>query len=93
MAGDPRYEHAEQHVGNRLSPGLAHKYLVVGQRPFKATCFASDSATVDPGLVDDALIGFEVGCKPIGYIQLILEDDKDRISVTGDNLEPGQCRP
>jgi hypothetical protein len=48
---------------------------------------------VDPGLVDDALIGFEVGCKPIGYIQLILEDDKDRISVTGDNLEPGQCRP
>jgi hypothetical protein len=44
-----------------------------------------------PGTVADALIGFEVSCKPVGYIQLMLEGDKDRISVTPDNLEPGHC--
>jgi hypothetical protein len=41
--------------------------------------------------VGDALIGFEVTCEPVGYIQLILEDDKARISVTDDTLEPGGC--
>jgi hypothetical protein len=67
-----------------------YQYLVVGQRRFKVTCFSSDSAPVDPGLVDDALIGFQVSCKPVGAIEVVLEEDKGRIRVTKD-LNPGAC--
>ena len=66
-----------------------YQYLVVAQRPFKVTCFSPTSDTVDPGLVDDALVGFDVGCKPTGYIELVLESG--RISVTSPSLEPGSC--
>jgi TIR domain len=65
--------------------------LVVGQREFKATCFASTPNLVTSRTVGDALIGFEVSCKPDGYIQLIVENDSARISVTDDTLEPGTC--
>jgi hypothetical protein len=65
--------------------------LVVGQREFKATCFAPTPNLVSPGTVGDALVGFEVTCEPVGYIQLILEQDVARISVTDDTLEPGAC--
>jgi TIR domain-containing protein len=65
--------------------------LVVGQREFKATCFAPTPNLVTSQTVGDALIGFEVTCEPVGYIQLILEDEKARISVTDDALEPGAC--
>jgi len=65
--------------------------LVVGQREFKATCFAPTPNQVSPETVGDALIGFEVTCKPGGYIQLILENDSARISVTDDTLEPAAC--
>ena len=68
-----------------------YKSLIVGQREFAATCFSSNPDLVSPGTVGDALIGFDVRCKPVGYIQLVLEDDKDRINVTPDNLEPGTC--
>jgi hypothetical protein len=64
--------------------------LVVGQREFKATCYSPIPNLVTPRTVGDALIGFEVRCKPVGYIQLVLEDDKARISVSADP-EPGQC--
>jgi hypothetical protein len=65
--------------------------LIVAQREFKVMCFSSNPNLVSPGTVGDALVGFEVSCKPVGYIQLVLEDDKDRISVTPDDLEPGSC--
>ena len=65
--------------------------LVVGQREFRATCFAPTPNLVSSGTVGDALIGFEVTCKPDGYIQLILEQDVARISVTDETLEPGAC--
>jgi len=65
--------------------------LVVGQREFKATCYSPTPNLVSPRTVGDALIGFEVRCKPVGYIQLIVENDSARISVTPDTLEPGQC--
>ena len=65
--------------------------LVVAQREFKATCYSPTPNLVTARTVGDALIGFEVSCKPIGYIQLILENDSARISVTPDTLEPGQC--
>jgi hypothetical protein len=64
--------------------------LVVAQREFKATCFSPTPNLVNPRTVGDALIGFEVGCKPVGYIQLILENDSARISVSA-GPEPGQC--
>jgi hypothetical protein len=65
--------------------------LAIHQREFAATCFSSYTDPVSPGTVGDVLIGFDVRCKPVGYIQLVLEDDKDRINVTPDNLEPGTC--
>jgi TIR domain len=65
--------------------------LVVGRREFKAACFAPTPNLVTSQTVGDALIGFEVTCKPDGYIQLILENDSARISVTDDTLEPGAC--
>jgi TIR domain len=65
--------------------------LVVAQREFKATCYSPTPNLVTARTVGDALIGFEVSCKPVGYIQLILENDSARISVTPDTLEPGQC--
>jgi hypothetical protein len=68
-----------------------YQYLVVGQQPFKVvTCFSSGSTPVDPGLVDDTLIGFQVGCKPVGVITVVLEDNKGRIRVTKDR-KPGAC--
>jgi hypothetical protein len=66
-----------------------YKSLVVGQREFKATCFSPDPNLVSPATVGDALIGFDVRCQPVGYIELVLEGG--RISVTDDTLEPGQC--
>jgi hypothetical protein len=68
-----------------------YQSLIVGQREFKATCYSSTPDLVDAGTVGDALIGFEVSCKPVGYIQLVVEDGKARISVTDDTLEPGAC--
>ena len=65
--------------------------LVVGRREFKATCFAPTPNLVTSQTTGDALIGFEVTCDPAGYIELILENDSDRISVTDDTLEPGAC--
>jgi hypothetical protein len=58
---------------------------------FKASCFAPDPNQVTSQTTGDALVGFEVTCDPTGYIQLILENDSDRISVTDDTLEPGAC--
>jgi hypothetical protein len=64
--------------------------LVVGQREFKATCYSPTPNLVTARTVGDALIGFDVSCKPVGYIQLIVENDSARISVSADP-EPGQC--
>jgi hypothetical protein len=68
-----------------------YQYLVVGQQAFKeVTCFSSAPGTVDPQLVDEALIGFQVRCKPVGAIDVMLEDNKGRIRVTKDS-KPGAC--
>ncbi len=40
-------------------------------------------------MVDDELVGFDVKCKPTGFIELVLENG--RISVTPDTLDPGSC--
>jgi hypothetical protein len=66
-----------------------YKSLVVAQRGFNVMCFSPTSDTVDPGLVDDELVGFDVSCKPTGYIQLVLESG--RISVTPATLDWGSC--
>jgi len=41
--------------------------------------------------VGDALIGFDVTCQPVGYLQLRLENDADRIDVTPPGSGTGQC--
>lgn len=66
-----------------------YKSLAVAQREFSVTCFSPTSDNVDPGIVDDELVGFDVKCKPTGLIQLVLESG--RISVTPDTLDWGSC--
>lgn len=66
-----------------------YKSLVVAQREFNVTCFSPTSDQVDPGIVDDELVGFDVRCKPTGLIQLVL--DNGRLSVTPDTLDWGSC--
>jgi hypothetical protein len=68
-----------------------YDYLVVAQRPFSPACFSANGDTVDAGLVGDALIGFDVGSKSAGFIELVLEDESGRISVTPSSLEAGSC--
>lgn len=68
-----------------------YDYLVVADRQFEPACFSANGGTVDAGLVNDALIGFDVNCKPAGYIQLVLEDESGRISVTPSSLGWGAC--
>jgi hypothetical protein len=51
----------------------------------------SNGELVSPKTVGDALISFNVRCKPVGYMQLVIEEDKARINVTPDTLEPGRC--
>jgi hypothetical protein len=91
MAGAPGHQHGERHPGTCLSRGLAVQ--LAGRRPEenKATCFAPTPNLVESQTVGDALIGFEVSCEPSGYIQLILENDSARISVTDDTQEPAAC--
>jgi hypothetical protein len=69
----------------------AYRYepLVVAQQEFKATCFAPSADVVDPEQVGNALVGFKVTCKPVGYIELVVQSG-DTIRVSKD-LEPGDC--
>jgi TIR domain len=73
-----------------LSVGdFRYQSLVVAQREFNVTCFSPTGDAVDPGVIDDELVGFDVKCKPVGYIQLRLESG--RSSVTPDTLDWGLC--
>ncbi len=67
-----------------------YESLIVGQREFKATCFSANPDLVGAWTVGDALIGFDVRCKPVGYIELRIETG-GKISVTPDTLKPGAC--
>lgn len=77
--------------GSRYHGDWLYESLIVAQREFQPTCFSADPDLVAPATVGDALVGFDVRCKPVGYIQLMLQEDEDRISVTPDDLEPGKC--
>jgi hypothetical protein len=68
-----------------------YDYLVVAKRPFTPTCFSANGDTVDASLVGDALIGFDVACKPTGFIELVLQEESGRISVTPASLGAGSC--
>lgn len=63
--------------------------LLVARREFVPTCFSASDEPVSPGAVGDALVGFEVSCRPAGYIGLVVEGE--RIDVTSGTLEPGDC--
>jgi hypothetical protein len=63
--------------------------LEVAQRPFTLTCFSPKYDTLEPGLIDDELVGYDITCQPTGFIRLELENGG--ISVTPDNLDPGPC--
>lgn len=69
--------------------GFRYESLVVAEQGNAVTCFSPTGDSVDPGLADDELVGFDVRCKPAGYIQLVLENG--RISVTPASLDWGSC--
>jgi hypothetical protein len=71
------------HYGGRYSS------LLVARREFDATCFSASEEPVSPGAVGDALVGFEVTCEPVGYIELVAEGG--RIDVTDRTAEPRAC--
>ena len=83
-------------VENR-SPDAIYDYdgryprLIVALRQSAPSCFSAEPALVDAGTAGDALIGFETKCKPVGHIQLMLEDDADRIDVTPSALGSDTC--
>jgi TIR domain len=64
-------------------------HLDVAKRPFNVTCFSPTNDTLDPNLLDDELVGYDVACKPAGYMQLEVEGG--RISVTPATLDWGSC--
>ena len=64
--------------------------LVVGQRVFEKTCFTATPDLVIPGTVGDALVSFDVACEPAGYMELVLDDERARVSLT-DATEPARC--
>jgi len=52
-----------------------YQYLAVGLRENAATCFDARPDLVGPRKVGDATIGFQVACKPTGYLELGLNGD------------------
>jgi hypothetical protein len=67
-----------------------YEIAVVGQRAFRVTCFSPTPNLIAPGTVGDALVGFDVTCEPVGYIELDVEGAAARIKVT-EASEPGRC--
>lgn len=67
-----------------------YQSLVVAQRyNKKMACFSPGSETVEPGIIADELVGFDVKCKPVGRIDLVLENGS--ITVTPGTLDWGSC--
>jgi TIR domain len=70
-----------------------YHYLVVGKHPFPVTCFSPSNGQaqlVPRSTVGDAMIGFDVSCKPVGYIWLVIEN-YTKINVTPGSLKAGPC--
>jgi hypothetical protein len=66
-----------------------YQFLVVAQREFNVTCFTPASDSITAGITDDELVGFDVACEPVGYMQLRLQSAN--ISVTPETLDWGSC--
>ena len=75
--------------GDNYHSAWRYDALVVGQRPWPVNCFSASRELVEPGHIQDATVGFDVGCEPVGYIELDLQEG--RINLTDPALEPGPC--
>jgi hypothetical protein len=80
---------------NGTPQSVGHGYwdyegLVVAGREFDVTCFAAlTNEDPDPEQVSDARVGFEVRCRPAGYIELVVVGgSRVRVSKAP---EPGTC--
>ena len=74
--------------GDNYHSDWRYDALVVGQRPWPVKCFSAPRELVEPGHIQDATVGFDVGCEPVG-IELDLQEG--RINLTDPALEPGPC--
>ena len=77
-------------AGDQYHGEWRYESLIVGRRAFGYSCFSPQPDLVGPGTVGDALIGFDVGCQPQGYIELVLAQAQDRFALTP-HPEPGAC--
>jgi hypothetical protein len=74
-------------TGHAVSTGAdRYNFLQVEQRKFPVACFSPNSDNVSTGGVDDERVGFDVTCKPTGYIGLVLESGM--INVTPSTPTP-----
>lgn len=67
-----------------------YDFLTVSRRPFPVTCFTASPDLVLPGLVGEALVGFEATCEPTGAMSLSLGARSATLDVT-EAREPGPC--
>jgi len=65
-----------------------YEALIVARRAFNVACFTPFIDVVEPELVSDGRVGFEVTCKPVGYIELMVNNRRIRVSKA---REPGAC--
>jgi hypothetical protein len=77
--------------GDNYHGAWRYDALLVGRRPWPVSCFSASQELVEPGLIQDATVGFDIGCEPVGYIELDLQEG--RINLTDPALEPGPCQP
>jgi len=80
-----------ENIGQQTATLGYYRYtsLVVAQRNNKVACYSPTGSTVEPGIINEELAGFDVKCKPVGRIDLVLQGGS--ITVTPDNLDWGSC--
>ena len=72
-------------VDSRAHGSSLYDILAVGRKPFSVSCMSpvtNDGPFVRPGLVGEAIVGFDVACPPEGVMVLTLGDHRSTITVT-----------
>ena len=77
-------------MGNR-TPGELYHYAgryagleVAKRRSEQPSCFSGDDSPVSPGAVGEAVAGFDVACRPVGRLDLVLADESKLLVTAAD---------
>ena len=63
---------------------------VAKRRSEQPSCFSGDSDPVPPGAVGEAVAGFDVTCRPVGRLDLVLADES-KLLVTAADQSADSC--